>query len=242
MLEIIKTYDGSNTIFNSEVGERYHSIHGALQESRHVFINSGLCYFLDKLVVQAPSKISPPAGWGDLEGAKTLISILEVGFGTGLNFLLSADCCTEREIMLDYTGIEAYPLSLEMISQTGYNQYVSTEVWQKFIADYDELILSPAGFNPYCQLQIAHCKLLNFQSKKQYDIIYFDAFAVARQPEMWDEKAIGHTIQFLKPGGVFVTYAITGNLKRALTALGCKVEKAKGAPGKREMLRAVKIV
>ncbi len=93
-----------------------------------------------------------------------------------------------------------------------------------------------------CKLQIANCKLLNFQSDKQFDIVYFDAFASARQPEMWDEAAISHTIKFLKPGGVFVTYAITGNLKRGLKALGCKVEKAPGAPGKREMLRATKLV
>ena len=225
MLEIVKTADGSNTIYNTEVGENYHSKHGALQESRHVFVNSGLCYFLDK---QA--------------GANTPVSILEVGFGTGLNFLLSADICAEKGIALDYTGIEAYPLSLAMIIQTGYDQYVSEELWQKFIRNYEGLLAPPAELSPNCKLQIAHCKLLNFQSDKQFDIIYFDAFASARQPEMWDEASISHTVQFLKPGGVFVTYAITGNLKRALKALGCKVEKAPGAPGKREMLRAVKLV
>lgn len=174
--------------------------------------------------------------------AETTVSILEVGFGTGLNFLLSADFCVDKGITLDYTGIETYPLSLELLSRTGYDQYVSAELWQKFIANYDELLLSPVLLSPNCELQIANCKLQTFQSDKQYDIIYFDAFAVAHQPEMWDEAAISHTIRFLKPGGVFVTYAITGNLKRALNALGCKVEKAKGAPGKREMLRAVKVI
>jgi len=223
MLEIVKTADGSNTIFNSEVGEHYHSKHGAAQESRHVFIQAGLSYFLEN------------------NSAATLVSVLEIGFGTGLNFLLSADFCTGKEISLDYTGIEAYPLSLEMISHTGYDQYISRQLWQKFIADYDSLFISPIELIPNCKLQIANCKLLNFQSDKQYDIIYFDAFAVAHQPEMWDEAAISHTVGFLKPGGVFVTYAITGNLKRALKTLGCKVEKAPGAPGKREMLRAVKL-
>ncbi len=226
MLEIVKTADGSNTIYNADVGENYHSKHGALQESRHVFVNSGLCYFLD---AKQATHGSP-------------VSILEVGFGTGLNFLLSADLCTEKGIALDYVGIEAYPLSLAMISQTGYDQYVSEELWHKFISNYQELFTSPIELNPYCKLQIARCKLSDFHSEKQYDIIYFDAFASARQPEMWDEAAIGHTLQFLKSGGIFVTYAITGNLKRALKALGCKVEKAPGAPGKREMLRAVKLV
>ncbi|HEY8782882.1 MAG TPA: tRNA (5-methylaminomethyl-2-thiouridine)(34)-methyltransferase MnmD [Mucilaginibacter sp.] len=253
MLEIVKTADGSNTIYNPQVGENYHSKHGAVAESRHVFLNSGLVYFLD---AQASSKSPPldggetlaatavsfkvsPTG-GDLEGAR--VSILEVGFGTGLNFLLSADFCTDKGITLDYTGIEAYPLSLEMISQTGYHQYVSEELWRQFIINYGTNLLLPVKLLPCCQLQIANCKLSDFQSEKQYDIIYFDAFAANYQPEMWDETAISHTVHFLKPGGVFVTYAITGNLKRSLKALGCNIEKAPGAPGKREMLRAVKMI
>jgi tRNA U34 5-methylaminomethyl-2-thiouridine-forming methyltransferase MnmC len=224
MLTIVQTADGSNTIYNPQVGENYHSKHGALQESMHVFVNSGLQYFLDKT-----------------EDLKNTVSILEVGFGTGLNFLLSADRCIEKGITLNYTGIEAYPLTAEMIGQTGYEQYISAELWQQFNAQYLDALKGEVTINPNCKLQIANCPLLHFQSAQQYDIIYFDAFAAAYQPEMWDEAAIGHTIQYLKPGGVFVTYAITGNLKRTVKALGCKVEKAPGAPGKREMLRAVKI-
>ncbi len=224
MIEIVQTADGSNTLYNSEVGENYHSRNGALQESRHVFINTGLQYFLDRNSVVAD------------------VSILEVGFGTGLNFLLSADCCRSRQVRLNYTGIEAYPVGLDMLVAMGYDQYVSADVWERFMAVYPDSLLNAVVLNDYCQLQIAHSKLADFQSARQYDIIYFDAFASARQPEMWDEAAIAHTIQFLKPGGVFVTYAITGNLKRAVKALGCKVEKVPGAAGKREMLRAVKIV
>jgi tRNA U34 5-methylaminomethyl-2-thiouridine-forming methyltransferase MnmC len=251
MLELMSTADGSNTIYNSVVGENYHSRNGALQESRHVFVNSGLCYFLEGTFGRKSSldtsevKVSLPTGGGDpivigLEGAET-VSILEVGFGTGLNFLLSADLCAEKNISLEYTGIEAYPLSEELTAQTGYDQYVSACTWQSFIDNYEQSLLSPIKIHPHCKLQIAHCKLSDFQSEKQYDIIYYDAFAAARQPEMWDEAAIAHTIRFLKPGGVFVTYAITGNLKRALKAFGCTIEKAPGAAGKREMLRAVKI-
>lgn len=232
MLTLVKTADGSNTIFNSEVGENYHSRNGALQESRHVFLNSGLRYFLAN-----NKKASPPIGRGDLEGA----SILEVGLGTGLNFLLTADYCAEKQIHLDYTGIEAYPLSMEMINQTGYDEYLSPETWQGFINNYQKALLNPVEINPACKLQIFHCKLADFQSPQQYDVIYFDAFASERQPEMWDEAAITHTLKFLKTGGVFVTYAITGNLKRIIKSLGLKVEKAPGAPGKREMLRAVNI-
>lgn len=228
MLTIVKTEDGSNTIYNSQVGENYHSKHGALQESRHVFLDSGLKYFL---------KVSPLNSGGDLERA---CSILEIGFGTGLNFLLSANYCIAQNIKLNYTGIEAYPLSPEMISQTGYDEYVSAELWQQFISAYPASLIQPIQLNPNCQLQTTHCKLTDFQSAQKYDVIYFDAFASANQPEMWDEAAITHTLQFLKPGGVFVTYAITGNLKRIIKTLGLKVEKAPGAPGKREMLRATK--
>lgn len=223
MLEIVQTADGSNTIYNPEVGENYHSKYGALQESWHVFVKSGLEYYLDTQKVQAE------------------VSILEVGFGTGLNFLLSADFCTEKKISLYYTGIEAFPLSPDMISHTGYVQYVNELIWNEFVKNYPALFNVPVDLNTYCKLQIAHSELLGFRTGKQYDIIYFDAFAATRQPEMWDNAAIVHTIGFLKPGGVFVTYAITGNLKRMLKALGCKIEKVQGAPGKREMLRAVKL-
>jgi len=219
MLEIVKTSDGSNTIFNSEVGENYHSHHGALQESKHVFVKSGLQYFLDKTETKQ-------------------ISILEVGFGTGLNFLLSADYCSTESIHLDYTGIEAYPLTNEMISQTGYDEYVSLGLWLEFIKNYPFALQNPIELNKTCRLQVANTKLIDFQSNQKFDVIYFDAFAATYQPEMWDEAAITHTLQFLKPGGIFVTYAITGNLKRIVKRLGLKVEKAPGAPGKREMLRA----
>ncbi|RYY36181.1 MAG: tRNA (5-methylaminomethyl-2-thiouridylate)-methyltransferase [Sphingobacteriaceae bacterium] len=222
-LTIVPTADGSNTIYNPQVGENYHSKHGALQESRHVFLDSGLRYFLEGR---------------DLKE----VSVLEVGFGTGLNFLLTADYCTVNNINLNYTGIEAYPLPPEMIAQTGYNNYVPAEIWQSFTNVYPSALAQKTTFNNYCQLLIAHTKLLEFQSEEKFDVIYFDAFAAIHQPEMWDDTAIAHTLQFLKPGGVFVTYAITGNLKRSIKALGLKVEKAKGAPGKREMLRAERLV
>jgi tRNA U34 5-methylaminomethyl-2-thiouridine-forming methyltransferase MnmC len=184
MLEIVKTADGSNTIYNAEVGENYHSKHGALQESKHVFEHSGLKYFLERNQI-------PKA-----------VSILEVGFGTGLNFLLSADHCFEEKIELNYTGIEAYPLSTEIISQTGYDQYVSPDAWKAFIKKYEDSLNRGIDILPTCKLQIAHCKLLDFRSEQQYDLIYFDAFAAAYQPEMWDEAAIAHTIQLptLLPG------------------------------------------
>jgi tRNA U34 5-methylaminomethyl-2-thiouridine-forming methyltransferase MnmC len=220
-LTIVTTADGSKTIYNAEVGEHYHSRHGALQESLHVFVRSGMEYFLDRNEVNG-------------------ISILEVGFGTGLNFLLTADACSNKQIQLNYIGIEAYPLSGEMMAQTGYEQYVPALLWDQFNNNYPQALKTTVDINATANLQIANTQLLSFQTEQRFDVVYFDAFAAIHQPEMWNEEAIGHTVSFLKPGGVFVTYAITGNLKRMLKALNFKVEKAPGAPGKREMLRAVK--
>lgn len=220
-LTLVETADGSKTVYNALIGENYHSRHGALQESRHVFLSSGLLHFLKDHPVST-------------------VSILEIGFGTGLNFLLSADFCRENHLQLNYTGIEAFPLDLEMISETGYQLYTSGKTWNGFLENYTGALQKAAAISPHCTLEIAAVKLLDYQSAALFDIIYFDAFAVSFQPEMWDETAITHALSFLKPGGVFVTYAITGNLKRRLKSLGCKVEKAPGALGKREMLRATK--
>lgn len=220
-LSLVTTGDGSATIFNARVGENYHSRHGALQESRHVFLHSGLEFFLAR----------HPA---------TAVSVLEVGLGTGLNFLLSADHCESAGIRLDYTGIEAFPLDLEMIRQTGYQQYVSDAVWNDFRAGYERSMTEPVRVGEHCALNTACTTLMDFRSDERFDVLYFDAFAAIHQPEMWEPEALQHITAFLRPGGVFVTYAITGNLKRAMKALGFTVEKAPGAPGKREMLRAVR--
>lgn len=229
-LQLVATADGSNTIYNPQIGENYHSVNGALQESRHVFLDAGLKYFLEK----APSESSQVG-----ETLKKEVSILEVGFGTGLNFLLTADYCIQQNIKLGYTGIEAYPLATDLITRTGYHQYISFKLWQEFVEGYENALIQSIDLKNNCQLQIAHHQLMQYNSARQFDIIYFDAFAAAHQPDMWNDEAIAHAIRFLKPGGVFVTYAITGNLKRCLKALGCTVQKLPGAAGKREMLRAI---
>ncbi len=221
-MEFVKTADGSKTLYHDQVGEHYHSKHGAQQESIHVFLNTGLRYWLDKESAQSAS-------------------ILEIGFGTGLNFLLTADYCSKNNVNLNYIGIEAYPLKPELIVQSEYNQYVNTEIWDQFAENYANALESKLSFNELIQLEIAHQKVMDFQSEERFDVIYFDAFAEIHQPEMWTPETLAHVCQFLNPGGVFVTYAITGNLKRAMKALGFSIEKAPGAPGKREMLRATKL-
>ncbi|SDL94536.1 tRNA U34 5-methylaminomethyl-2-thiouridine-forming methyltransferase MnmC [Daejeonella rubra] len=221
-LSFALTSDGSKTLFNEQVGENYHSRHGALQESKHVFLNSGLCFYLEK-------------------ETEKKASVLEVGFGTGLNFLVTADHCLKNEISLNYTGIEAYPLNQEMIAETGYQEYVSEELWNSFLNNYSVALNRNTEISSACSLRIAHKKLLDFRSEELFDVIYFDAFAAVHQPEMWNPESLNHICKFLKPGGVFVTYAITGDLKRTMKSLGFSIEKAPGAAGKREMLRAVKL-
>ncbi len=221
MLHFVDTADGSKTLFNPVVGEHYHSLHGALQESQHVFINSGLKHFLDKNNLQE-------------------IKILEVGFGTGLNFLLSAAYCIKNNIKLNYTGVELYPLSHEIISQTGYDQYILQPLWDEFISAYPIALRQFINLNDNISVRIETCGFRDFHSAPEFNIIYFDAFAVSRQPEMWSFEALAHILEPLKLNGVFVTYAITGNLKRNVKSLGLKIEKLSGAIGKREMLRATK--
>lgn len=217
---ITQTADGSNTLYNETIGEHYHSKHGALQESKHVFINAGL-----KFVSAEQSKIS----------------VLEVGFGTGLNFILSFEYCSANNINLDYTSIEAFPLKTEVIEQTGYAEYVPKKTWSDFISNYDNALKSQQILSPLCKLEIPHTTLAEFVTDKKFDVIYYDAFSVQHQPEMWSDEIISHVCSFLKAGGTFVTYAITGKLKRAVKASGFTIEKLPGAPGKREMLRAIKM-
>lgn len=219
-LQIVSTADGSKTIYNPFVGENYHSKHGALQESEHVFLNSGLRYYLADKNVDS-------------------VSVLEVGFGTGLNFLLSADYCQAKELKLSYVGLEAYPLSKALLEETGYKNLVSANLWKSFVANYEDSLTQLQSITDFVKLSIVKGDAKVYQTVQKFDVIYFDAFASNHQPELWEEDFIKRVVSFLKPGGVFVTYAITGNLKRTMKALGLQVEKAPGAARKREMLRAV---
>lgn len=218
---ITPTGDGSNTLYNETIGEHYHSKHGALQESKHVFIDAGLKHAQESFPDQP-------------------LQILEIGFGTGLNFLMTAAYAAEQQLHINYTGIEAYPLGREELSATLYDQYVPAEIWENFISNYDQALTKSTAVNSRLQLTIPHTTLQEFHSEERFDLVYFDAFSVQHQPEMWSDEIIGHVCSFLKPGGIFVTYAITGKLKRALKSFGMSIEKLPGAPGKREMLRAIK--
>lgn len=220
-MQFVTTGDGSSTLYHAEVGEHYHSKHGALQESQHVFLHSGLEFYLQKEDVSSAS-------------------VLEVGFGTGLNFLLTADYANTKNLDLFYCGIEAYPLAENVVFKMGYDQFVASKIWESFQEHYREAQTQEVSFTDAVRLFIAPQNVSDFSSTEQFDVIYFDAFAAIHQPEMWTMETLALVCSFLRTGGVFVTYAVTGNLKRTMKALGFTIEKAPGAPGKREMLRAVK--
>jgi len=221
-MEFVTTADGSKTLYNAEIGECYHSKHGAVQESMHVFVNMGLDYFLS-------------------HSGKKEASILEIGFGTGLNFIQTSSYLSSTDVDVRYVGIEGFPLSIDVVREMGYGDYVPADIWQPFLDKYIESFTGSTEVTERINLHLAHTLLLNFQTDRQFDVVYFDAFAAVHQPEMWSDESLAHIAQFIKPGGVFVTYAITGNLKRSMKALGFAIEKAPGAPGKREMLRAIKL-
>ncbi len=221
-LQLITTKDGSYTFFHPIIGEHYHSIHGAAQESKHVFIYNGLKYKHLQSDNHSP------------------IKILEIGLGTGLNFLLSAQYALEHKINIEFVGIEPYLLPTQAFIDTQYHQWVGNKLHTSFINKYELSTIDWEEINPYTRLKICNDSLENVQLDVKFDLVYYDAFSVIHQPAMWTLEQLEKCSSFLKKGGVFVTYAITGNLKRNLRTLGFEIEKLKGPPGKREMLRGIK--
>lgn len=228
-LKLIQTKDGSPTFFHPGIGEHYHSHHGALQEAKHVFLKSGLQYFLDQHPLQKDYAVS----------------ILEMGFGTGLNFFITSNYCQENNLNLFYHSIEKFPLPAELFEKTGYSKLLTGEHAASFMQQYKRLNLTET-FQPAIALEKIQLELFtggaeSFQTTHRFDVLYFDAFSAIHQPEMWERELLEPLCNYLKPGGVFVTYAITGNLKRLIRSLGFQIQKIPGAPGKREMLRAVRV-
>ncbi len=220
--KLIITEDGSHSLYNKSLNETYHSFHGAIQESQHVFIKSGLEY----------NKIH----------RNTEIKIFEVGFGTGLNALLTAIWCHESKVRVKYDSIEAYPLSQELTEQLNHAQLLTFDlasVW------YNQLHKSDWNQRLELHDNFIYKKILNrLQDHKSnleyYDIIFFDAFAPSKQPEMWSLDTLTLIAKSMNTGGVFVTYCAQGQLKRNLKSMGLKVETLDGPPGKKEMVRAIK--
>lgn len=218
-LEIKETSDGSFTLYNPEVDENYHSINGALQESQHVFVDSGLHYYHQ-------------------HNKNKEIKILEIGFGTGLNFLLSIEFALKENIKLNYLGVELNVLPISLIRSLKLESLVQESTWKIFESTYEDSINKDKAPTESVSLKIVESDIRNFSSEEKFDIIYFDAFAKSKQAEMWTKETIEHVCSFLKDKGIFVTYSVTGELKRNLKSLGFEIERPVGAAGKREMMRA----
>lgn len=223
--KIITTGDGSKTIQIEDWNEQYHSIHGALQEALHVFIKTGLHYFLSERS-ELPIKN---------------ISVLEIGFGTGLNALLTAIEADKLKHCINYVGIEAYPVSDEELNQLNYNKVISESSETLFDAiykaDWDTKSQISSHFNLLKRKQF----FKDIEDENTYDLIYFDAFGARVQPELWTKDIFKIMHKALNQKGVLVTYAAIGQVRRDMKSLGFKVERLKGPPGKRHMLRATKL-
>ncbi len=219
--EIIKTGDGSTTIHLPEWNEQYHSIHGALQEARHVFIEMGL----KKVLGVKPSEIS----------------ILEMGFGTGLNALVTWQATLNANVKVRYTGIEAYPVEKEEVKKLNFSSEIKEEQAQEIFGLLHELPWEePGNLTPNFILNKQKKFFQDIEDRGLYDLVYFDAFGARVQPELWTPAIFSKMFHALKPGGILVTYAAKGSVRRAMLEVGFKVERLPGPPGKREMLRATK--
>lgn len=223
--KIITTKDGSKTIYIEEWNEQYHSIHGAIQEAKYVFLKHGLAFKLSQI-----EHINSSA-----------ISILEIGFGTGLNAFLTFLKSQKSNITIKYTGIEAYPVSLEDISKLNYPEAVEEMQQQSaFLKMHSCAWEKPCPLSKQFTLLKVKSLFKELNYNQQFDIIYFDAFGARVQPELWEAPIFNIMFKALKQNGVLVTYSAKGSARRAMQSVGFQVEKLPGPPGKREMLRAIK--
>ena len=214
-MEIKLTADGSQTVFCESIGECYHSSHGAAEEALHVFIESGLSAC-----------------------DKTDVNILEVGFGTGLNALLTMQYAEVRSVNVFYTGLEAYPVPEDIWSNLNYSENNKNE----FILMHKQRFGESVKLNPYFELLKIKNKLEDFTCNAKFDLIYFDAFSYDAQPEMWSKEIFCKIFEMTNSGGILTTYSSKGIVKRNLRYAGFEIQRLPGALGKRHMIRAVKPV
>lgn len=216
--KIILTADGSKTIQIEDWDEQYHSKHGAVQEAYHVFISQGLRLFKNRS-----------------------INLLEIGFGTGLNALITLLEAPKLNLHIDYVGVEAFPVSLEEVAELGYCEQLDCmdkqgEFQKMHEIPWEEQFSIADGFTLIKQKK----DFLQVDDTNLFNLIYFDAFGARVQPELWTEDVFSRMYRALQEEGVLVTYAAKGSVRRAMQAVGFSVERLPGPPGKREMLRATK--
>ena len=221
--KIITTADGSKTIQIEDWNEQYHSVHGAIQEANHVYIKHGLLFFSSEILAQQ----------------KHDISVLEIGFGTGLNAMLTLLKAEELNQPINYVGVEAFPISSEELKQLNYAQELDVSE-EKFNQLHDCTWEERHQISEVFQLEKRQLYFDQISEENVFDVIYFDAFGARVQPELWTEVIFKIMYKALKPNGVLTTYAAIGHVRRTLIALGFEVERLDGPPGKRHMMRAIK--
>ena len=230
---IITTADGSTTIQIEDWNEQYHSLHGAIQEAKHVFIKHGLHCFNQEYFSSVTSSA--------VEKSQSQISILEIGFGTGLNAFITLLEAEKLQKHIHYVGVEAYPVSSEEIAALNYVQQLQAESHTDFFHQMHAIPWeTEQDITPFFTLTKQQKLFTEIADKAAFDLIYFDAFGARVQPELWTEDIFKIMFDALKPNGVLVTYAAKGSVRRAMLSVGFNVEKLQGPPGKREMLRARK--
>lgn len=218
--ELQYTKDGSVTLLNKNLNVTYHSAHGAIQESRHIFINTGLHYAISRF--------------------KEDLTIVEIGFGTGLNALLTSEEAKKLPRNIHYFGIEKFPITTELAQRLNYPEMLDMkekeEFWQLHTCEWEKEISIHRHFQ-FCKF---NADLNDFCFEQDIHIIYFDAFAPQSSPDMWRAEVFEALYKNMVPSACLVTFCAQGNFKRTLKHIGFKLETLQGALGKREMTRAIK--
>ena len=222
-MKLLLTNDGSHTLMVEELNETYHSRHGAIQESKHVFIKNGFRYILGK----HPGR---------------LIRIFELGMGTGLNALLTAIESQKLSVRVEYTSIEPFPILKGIIEQLNYHKIINNPS----VKDYFDRIhsLSWDKFNnihSFFRFRKVHSTIQEYKGDEIYfQLAYYDAFAPNKQPEIWQKDILLKVFSYLAKESALVTYCAQGQVKRDLKVSGFTVETLQGPPGKKEMTRGLK--
>ena len=217
-VKLIISKDGSHTLYRKDIDETYHSRHGAIQEAQHVFIDMGL---------------------KEVEKSKKEINILEVGFGTGLNALLT---CLNSTSKINYIGLEALPLQGKVLGILNYDTTVigdnSQEIFNRI---HDAPWETQYPITSLFSINKIENEIQKFEIPQSIDLVYYDAFGPNSQAEMWDISIFEKLYKAMSSSGVFVTYCAKGQVRRDLKSVGFTMERLEGPPGKREMLRGRKL-
>lgn len=213
--EIRVTEDGSHTLFVPMIDECYHSTHGAIQESQHIFIEAGL-----------------------KQATKKELRILEIGFGTGLNAFLTLTEGLKGSLKIDYCTLEKFPIDSEKALLLNYPEKVEEGSRSYFEQLHNSEWNKSTQIHPSFNLTKLNCDFTNYEFSEQYDLIYFDAFSPDKQPEMWTEELFKTLFEHCNPDAILTTYCAKGYVRRAMQSAGFAVERIPGPPGKREILRA----